>query len=137
MKYILFIFLFYGFPLFSQLKIDSVRVYSSSLDFYLGRDPYEYILKKFKREREPLVLRDSIAFIENQLLDTVALPSPKKAYVYFIFEVYSGSEMKTYFFDDKRFLYFNDRKYKKMKVLYNYFIERIEENYNKNAILVE
>jgi hypothetical protein len=39
--------------------------------------------------------------------------------------------MKTFYFDDKKYLYFENRKYKKMKKMYAFFIGLIEKEYNR------
>ena len=134
MKFSLILFLVLSSYGFSQSKIDSIFVYSSSLEFYLGKDPYEYTLLRFPREKTPLIVRDSLKFIELALNDTLYINSTKKGYVYFILEVFSDNKMTTYFFDDKKYLYFDNKKYKKMKDLYEYIIENIELEYNRTAL---
>ena len=131
MKLISLLFLFSVSTSFSQTKIDSVKIYSSSLDFYLGNDPYEYTLPRFKREENPLIISDSLDIIEVGLKDTIVVISQKKSYVYFIVEMYSNGAMKTFYFDDNKYLYFENRKYKKMKKLYAFFIGVIEKEYNR------
>lgn len=126
------IFLLISSTAFTQSKIDSVLVYSSSLDFYMGIDPFSYTVLKYPREVDPIVIKnmDTLSMIDLTLSKLEKRDSTKAFFVYFLTEIYRGKEKEILVFNDKKQISYKGVKYKKDKHFYDFFIGVIENKYN-------
>ncbi len=139
MKYIIIFFLLTSTTVFSQSKIDSVLIYSSSFDFYMGEDTYDYSILKFPKEVDPIKITnsDTLALIASHFSKLIFKDSTKRIPVFFIVEVYKGNEKSVLAFSDKKLISFDGVLYKKNKRFYELCISLIEERYNKLAPIEE
>ena len=126
------LFLFLSFSCYSQAKIDSIFIYSSSIDYYMGVDPFSYSVARFPKEENPLVLknRDTLSMLDLALSKLISKDSTKSFSVYFLAEVYTETGKELLAFNDKKRISYKGITYKRNKWLYDFFIGLIENQYN-------
>ena len=126
------LFLFLSCSCYSQAKIDSIFIYSSSIDYYMGVDPFSYSVARFPKEENPLVLknRDTLSMLDLALSKLISKDSTKSFSVYFLAEVYTETGKEILAFNDKKRISYEGITYKRNKWLYDFFIRLIENQYN-------
>ncbi len=126
------LFLFISASCYAQAKIDSIFIYSSSIDYYMGVDPFSYSVARFPKEENPLVLknRDTLSMLDLALSKLISKDSTKSFSVYFLAEVYTETGKEILAFTDKKRITYKGITYKRNKWLYDFFIRLIEIQYN-------
>ena len=126
------LFLFISASCYAQAKIDSIFIYSSSIDYYMGVDPFSYSVARFPKEENPLVLknRDTLSMLDLALSKLISKDSTKSFSVYFLAEVYTETGKEILAFNDKKRISYKGITYKRNKWLYDFFIRLIEIQYN-------
>ena len=129
-KIILFLFISSSF--YAQAKIDSVFIYSSSIDYYMGVDPFTYSVARFPKEDKPLILKniDTLLMLDLALSKLIEKDSTKSFSVYFLAEVYRVTGKEILAFNDKKRTSYKGITYKRNKWLYDFCIGLIENQYN-------
>jgi hypothetical protein len=127
-----FLFLFISSSCYAQAQIDSIFIYSSSIDYYMGVDPFSYSVARFPKEENPLVLknRDTLSMLDLALSKLISKDSTKSFSVYFLAEVYTETGKEILAFTDKKRITYKGITYKRNKWLYDFFIRLIEIQYN-------
>jgi len=126
------LFLFISASCYAQAKIDSIFIYSSSIHYYMGVDPFSYSIARFPKEESPLVLKnvDTLSMLDSALSKLIAKDSTKSFSVYFLVEVYAETGKEILAFTDKKRITYKGITYKRNKWLYDFFIGLIENQYN-------
>lgn len=126
------LFLFISSSCYAQAQIDSIFIYSSSIDYYMGVDPFSYSVARFPKEENPLVLknRDTLSMLDLALSKLISKDSTKSFSVYFLAEVYTETGKEILAFTDKKRITYKGITYKRNKWLYDFFIRLIEIQYN-------